>query len=56
MSVRRVLLAIGFVSACATPALALEANKQVKVNGTPDAAWAAIGEFCDISAWHPAVE
>jgi hypothetical protein len=47
-AVRRVLLALGFVSACATPTLALEASKQVKVDATPDAAWAAIGEFCDI--------
>lgn len=55
MSIRHALLTVGIV-VCATPALALEAKKQVKVDASPDAAWAAIGEFCDISAWHPAVE
>ncbi|MGD9509105.1 MAG: SRPBCC family protein [Geminicoccaceae bacterium] len=56
MSIRHALLAAGIAVVCATPALALEAKKQVKVDASPDEAWAAIGEFCDISAWHPAVE
>lgn len=56
MSIRRTLLVTAIAALCATPALALEAKKQVKVDASPDAAWAAIGGFCDISAWHPAVE
>ena len=40
----------------ATPALALEASKSGQGDATPDAAWAAIGEFCEITLWHPAVE
>ncbi len=36
------------VPSAATPALALEAKKQIEVEATPAAAWAAIGEFCGI--------
>jgi hypothetical protein len=56
MSIRHALLAAAMAVVCAAPALALEAKKQVKVDASPDEAWAAIGGFCDISAWHPAVE
>ncbi|MBH0238143.1 SRPBCC family protein [Methylobrevis albus] len=38
------------------PALAIEAKKRVEDQGiTVDAAWSAIGDFCGIAAWHPAV-
>ena len=40
----------------AAPAWALEAKKQIAVDATPAQAWAAIGEFCAIGDWHPAVE
>lgn len=40
----------------ATPAMALEVKKQVTVDATPAQAWAAIGDFCAIGGWHPAVE
>lgn len=40
----------------ATPALALEVDKQVTVDATPAQAWAAIGDFCAIGGWHPAIE
>ena len=56
MSIRHTLLAAGIAVLCATPALALEAKKQVKVDASADDAWAAIGEFCGISDWHPVVE
>jgi len=56
MSIRHTLLAAGIAALCATPALALEAKKQVKVDASADDAWAAIGEFCGISDWHPVVE
>jgi hypothetical protein len=39
----------------ATPSWALDAKKQVTVDATPAQAWAAIGDFCGIGAWHPAV-
>ena len=56
MSVARLLLAVGVAVACATPALALEVEKQVKVEASADDTWAAIREFCSIAVWHPAVE
>ena len=56
MSDTRLLLAIGVAVACATPALALEVEKQVKVEASADDTWAAIREFCSIAVWHPAVE
>lgn len=39
----------------AMPAMALDAEKQVMVDATPAQAWAAIGDFCAIGGWHPAV-
>ena len=42
--------------AIAAPGFAIEVKKQVAVVATPAAAWAAIGDFCGIAAWHPAVE
>jgi hypothetical protein len=56
MNASRCLAAAAFAMAVASPALALEAKKEMKVEGTADAAWTAIGEFCEISSWHPAVE
>jgi hypothetical protein len=56
MSIRRTLLVTGIAAFCATPALALEARKQVKVDASADETWAAIREFCSIAVWHPAVE
>ena len=56
MNAPRCLAAAALAVALATPALALEAKKEIKVDASEDAAWAAIGEFCAISSWHPAVE
>ncbi|MEQ1647030.1 MAG: SRPBCC family protein [Hyphomicrobiaceae bacterium] len=36
-------------------ALALEVKKSVDIAAAPDAAWKAIGDFCGIGTWHPAV-
>ena len=48
-------LAAAIALAMAAPAFAIEVKKHVVVNATPEAAWAAIGDFCGISTWHPAV-
>lgn len=56
MSIRHTILAAGLAALCATPALALEAKKQVSVDASADDTWAAIREFCSIAVWHPAVE
>lgn len=56
MHALRYLSAAALAAIVATPALALEAKKQVTVAATPADTWAAIGDFCGIAAWHPAVE
>ena len=37
-------------------ALALDAKVAKDTPATPEAAWAAIGDFCGIGQWHPVVE
>ena len=54
MFMLRHLAAAALAVAVASPAMALEAYKSVMVDATP--AWAAVGDFCGISTWHPAVE
>lgn len=46
------MLATGLV---ALPALALEVRQSVEVAAAPERVWQAIGEFCSIAEWHPAV-
>ena len=48
-------LALGFAMA-ATGAMALEAKVAKDSGASPEAAWAAIGDFCAIGTWHPVVE
>lgn len=46
-------------SAClalmSAPALALEAHVSKDTAGSASGVWAAIGDFCGIGSWHPAV-
>ena len=44
------------MAAATTPALALDAKVAKDSAATPEAAWAAVGDFCAIGTWHPAVE
>jgi hypothetical protein len=46
------MLAAGLL---APPALALEVRQSVEVAAAPERVWQAIGEFCSIAEWHPAV-
>lgn len=39
----------------APPALALEVRQSVEVAAAPEQVWRAIGDFCSIAEWHPAV-
>ena len=55
MTLTRGLLTSAFVLSLAAPAMALEAAKQIEVKATPAATWTAIGDFCGIASWHPAV-
>lgn len=40
----------------ASPALALEVERSVETDAAPEAVWEAVGDFCGIADWHPAVE
>jgi hypothetical protein len=44
------------IAAFGSSAMALEVKKSLDVAAAPDAVWKAIGDFCGIGAWHPAVE
>ena len=39
----------------AMPAFALDVKKSITVAASPAATWKAIGDFCGIANWHPAV-
>ena len=43
-------------AAAATPALALNVSRSADIAAPPAKVWTAIGEFCGIGDWHPAVE
>ena len=53
------IVRIGLAAAAlgaATPAFAIDAKQRVEDKAiTAEAVWAAIGDFCGIAAWHPAV-
>lgn len=56
MRFARFLVAAAAASVMAGSALAAEVSKQLDIAAAPDKAWAAIGEFCGIGDWHPAIE
>jgi hypothetical protein len=39
----------------ASPAFAVDVKKSAGVPASPDAAWKAIGDYCGIANWHPAI-
>ena len=44
------------VAAFGSSAMALDVKKSLDVAAAPDAVWKAVGDFCGIGTWHPAVE
>lgn len=44
-----------FMAATALPASAATLSRSVEVKGSAAAVWAAIGPFCAIETWHPAI-
>lgn len=44
------------VAAFGSSAMALDVKKSLDVAAGPDTVWKAIGDFCGIGTWHPAVE
>lgn len=47
--------AAALLSMAMSPALALEVTRQVESEASPGEIWRAIGGFCQIADWHPAV-
>jgi hypothetical protein len=59
MKLQRIVLSAATllaVAAFGSSAMALEVKKSLDVAAAPDAVWKAIGDFCGIGSWHPAVE
>jgi hypothetical protein len=42
-------------ASAAAPASAATLTRSIDVQGAPDAVWSAIGSFCAIGEWHPAI-
>jgi uncharacterized protein YndB with AHSA1/START domain len=49
------LLAAGLLAMSIPSAFALQASKSVDVDAAPAKVWTAIGDFCGIAQWHPAI-
>lgn len=53
---KKLWIAAALTALTATSAVALEARYSKETTAAPAKAWAAVGDFCGISNWHPAVE
>ncbi|MBY0250254.1 MAG: SRPBCC family protein [Methylobacterium organophilum] len=53
---KRIIVAATFVVTSFTSASALDYTKSIEIAAAPKTVWKAIGEFCGIEDWHPAVE
>ncbi|MGZ3322684.1 MAG: SRPBCC family protein [Xanthobacteraceae bacterium] len=51
-----VLAVIAVLGISTASASALESNVTMKSSMSTDALWKKVGDFCGISAWHPAIE
>ena len=51
-----IVLSLAATIASGTAALALDAKVAMDSTAPADASWAAIGDFCGIAKWHPAIE
>ena len=56
MKTARILVAAAAATLFSGATIAAEVSKKLDVSVSPDKAWAAVGEFCAIGDWHPAVE
>jgi hypothetical protein len=55
MRISSMIIAAAILGAGTAAASAESVTKSVDVNGTPAQVWAAIGPFCSIQDWHPAI-
>ena len=52
----RMALLVGVGLMIAGTAQAVEVKKTLSVPASPEASWTALGDFCGVSQWHPAIE
>ena len=55
MRITSIMIAAAVLGAGTAAASADTVTKSIDVNGAPAAVWAAIGPFCSIQDWHPAI-
>ena len=55
MKFTQLFAAMAVAAVVASPAFAIEVKKSVHVDASPADTWAAIGDFCGIANWHPAI-
>ena len=55
MTFGRMIAAAMLCTVMAGPAFALDVTKTATIAASPDATWKAIGDFCGIANWHPAI-
>lgn len=53
---RSLCLAAALCLTAAAPAFALDVTVEKTVAAQPGAVWTAVGDFCGVAAWHPAIE
>ncbi|ACK51468.1 conserved hypothetical protein [Methylocella silvestris BL2] len=54
--VKTLILAAALTAAGAIPALAVDVSRSAEINVPAATVWSAIGDFCGIADWHPAIE
>ena len=54
-SVFAMLISNNVMASTPAPAHTASLTRSINVNGSPATVWAAIGPFCSISEWHPAI-
>ena len=53
--IKATLTAAALLALTSSAASALEASKTLDIKASPAKVWAAIGDFCGIAQWHPAI-
>ncbi|PNG25401.1 SRPBCC family protein [Methylocella silvestris] len=54
--VKTLILAAALTAAGALPALAVDVSRSAEIKAPAATVWSAIGDFCGIANWHPAIE
>lgn len=54
-SIFAILISNNVIASTPAPSHTTSLTRSINVNSSPAAVWAAIGPFCSISEWHPAI-